>query len=305
MTNKEATRDRDGVDFIYLNGRLVPRGEAVVSVFDHSFLYGIGVFETLRAYGARVLHLDTHIDRLYRSASAIYLNVGMKKGAIGEAVYETLRANNLDDAYIRITVSQGEGEPGLDPSLCKSPNIVIYAKPFETYPEKLYKKGVKAAIVSVLRQGSPLSGIPLKSCNYLNNYLAKVEAKNAGAFEGIMLSKDGRVTEGTVSNIFMVRDNMIVTPTDCEEVLDGVTRNMIIELAIKAGIEIRERDIIAADLEGADEIFITNTLFEVMPVTRLDDRIVGSGEPGEVTLIMSKLYREEIARLLVDSDMAS
>lgn len=288
----------DNIDFVYLNGRLVPRGEAVVSVFDHSFLYGIGVFETLRAYGGKVLHLETHIDRLYRSAGAIHLNVGMKKKLLGEAVYDTLKKNDLGDAYIRITVSQGEGEPGLDPALCKSPNVVVYTKPFEPYSTSLYKKGVKVAIVSVVRQGSPLKGIPLKSCNYLNNYLAKVEALALGAFEGVMLSADGRVTEGTVSNIFMVREGAIITPTDCEEVLDGVTRRMIIELAIKGGIEVRERDIRLADLKGADEIFITNTLFEVMPVTKLDDEQVGSGRPGAVTTLMGKLYREEIDRLL-------
>lgn len=284
--------------WIYLNDRFLPKEQACVSVLDHGFLYGDGVYETLRAYGGRVLQLAEHVARLERSAAGIYLQLPMARDRLADLIRTSLRRNDLQDAYIRVTLSRGDGEIGLDPALCKTPTLVIIAKPFVPYPASLYAEGVSIAVVKTRRNLSEAIPSHVKSLNFLNNILAKVEANAAGAHEGLMLNHRGELTEGTSSNFFLVRKGQLLTPSiDCG-VLDGITRRLVLDLAQDLDITAEETRLRIQDLYEADECFLTNTTQEIMPVKQVDGRLVGSGRPGEITNRLRSSFRDRLAGFL-------
>jgi branched-chain amino acid aminotransferase len=283
---------------VYLNGKIVPKEEAKVSVFDHGFMYGDGIYETLRAYKGVLFHLDKHLERLQQSADAIFLKLPLSLEKIGDALNDTVKANKLSDAYVRIQISRGYGEIGLDPALCPVPTMVIVAKPFKDYPAEHYERGVAVAIVNT-RRNHPLALSPsIKGTNFLNNILAKVEAIRAGAYEGIMLNWEGSVAEGTISNIFHVKSGVLFTPDLKTGILEGVTRGLVLDLARKEKLKIQEAMILPKDLRDADECFITNTTIEVMPVSKIDGKAVGNGMPGPVTALLRRAYKDEVQRCL-------
>jgi branched-chain amino acid aminotransferase len=280
----------------YLNGRFVPTDEATVSVFDHGFLYGDGVYETMRSYGGKIFLLGRHLARLKQSADAIALPLPLPLEKIGEALQESLTVNKLREAYLRIQISRGPGEIGLDPALCPAPTLVILVKPFKDYPPALYESGVNVAITAT-RRNHPLSLDPaIKSTNFLNNILAKIESLKAGAYEGIMLNWKGYVAEGTISNIFAVKKQALLTPSLDTGILDGITRDLVLHLAKQNKISVREKLLRPGDLAKADECFITNTTVEIMPVTSIDGKPVGTGAPGPVTKKLLNAYRNEVQR---------
>ncbi len=281
---------------VYLNGHFVPREDANISVYDHGFLYGDGIYETMRAYGGRIFLLARHLSRLKRSADALALSLPLPVETIGEALKESLTVNKLREAYVRIQVSRGTGEIGLDPALCPASSLVIMVKPFKDYPAELFENGVAVAVVAT-RRNHPLALNPaIKSTNFLNNILAKIESLKAGAYEGIMLNWKGYVAEGTISNIFSVKKGVLHTPHLDTGILDGITRDLVLFLAKKNGILTRETMLRPSDLYRAEECFITNTTIEVMPVTSVDGKRVGPGIPGPVTRTLINAYRNEVQR---------
>lgn len=284
--------------FVYLNGRLIPEEEAVISVFDHGFLYGDGIYETMRAYRGAVFMIDEHIKRLFRSGDLIKLKIPQSRDEIKETVYNTLRKNNLKEAYIRLSISRGKGEIGLDPELCKEPTFVIIAKRFKEYPEELYLRGVMVSIVKTRRNAPEALNPKIKSLNFLNNILAKIEAKEEGTYEAIMLNYQGQLTEGTISNIFFVKNKTLYTPSIEAGILDGITREMVIRIAKGKGIKVEEGIYNPGNLYGADEAFITNTTLEVLSVVKVDDKTIGNGNPGPITKDLHKGYKKEVERYL-------
>ena len=269
--------------WVYINGRHVLKEEAKVSIFDHGFLYGDGVFEGIRAYGGRVFKLSEHLQRLYNSAKAIALEIPLKEEELKEKILETLRKNNLTDAYIRLIVSRGEGDLGLDPHKCPRASVIIITDKIKIYPEELYKKGL-AVITASTRRNIPSALDPqIKSLNYLNNILAKIEATEAGFLEAVMLNHEGFVAECTGDNIFIVRAGALQTPPTSAGILEGITRNVVIELARRRGIAVEEKQLTRFDLYIADECFLTGTAAEVVPITCIDGRKIGTGSPGAVT----------------------
>ena len=287
--------------WVYLNDRFVPQEEAVVSVFDHGFLYGDGVYETLRAYRGRVFKLAEHLARLERSASRIHLHLPASPERLTDLVREALRRNQLSDSYLRITVSRGTGEIGLDPALCKAPTLVIIAKPFQPYPESIYAEGV-AVILARTRRNLPEALPPqVKSLNFLNNILAKMEATAAGAHEALMLNHRGDVTEGTTSNVFVVQEGRLRTPSVECGILDGITRELVLQLASELNIPSEEARLSIADLLRAEECFLTNTTQEVLPVTRVDGHVIGDGRPGVLTRRIHASFRACLERFLGDA----
>jgi branched-chain amino acid aminotransferase len=283
---------------VYLDGHFVARERAQVSVFDHGFLYGDGIYETMRAYGGKFFLLKKHLVRLKHSAKAISLKLPLPIDTIGEALNESLRINKLQEAYVRIHISRGPGEIGLDPALCVAPTVVIIAKPFHDYPAANYEQGVSVAIVTT-RRNHPLALPPsIKGTNFLNNILAKIEAVKARAYEGIMLNWEGYVAEGTISNIFAVKKGVLFTPHLDTGILEGVTRDLVLRLAKRIKIPVREVMLRPRDLETANECFITNTTMEIMPVTTLDKKKIGKGIPGPITIALRQAYQKEVlARL--------
>ncbi len=283
---------------VYVNGKFVPKEEATVSVFDHGYLYGDGIYETMRASQGALFHLDRHLARLRHSADAISLKLPLPLDKIGSALIETVKRNGLGEAYVRIQVSRGPGEIGLDPALCPEPTMVIVAKPFKDYPADYYERGVSVAVVST-RRNHPLALNPsIKGTNFLNNILAKIEAIRAGVYEAIMLNWEGYVAEGTISNIFFVKSGVLHTPDLKTGILEGVTRGLVLDLAQSEAIVSREVSIAPSELFDADECFITNTTMEIMPVTRIDGRTIGTGKPGPVTAALSRAYKNEVRRCL-------
>ncbi len=281
---------------VYLDGRFIPAEQAMVSVFDHGFLYGDGIYETMRAYGGRIFLLDKHMSRLKRSAEAIGLQLPLTLEATGEALMESLTVNKLHEAYIRIQVSRGPGEIGLDPALCPAPTMVIVSKPFHDYPAEQFANGVSAAIVQT-RRNHPLALNPaIKSTNFLNNILARIESIKSGVYEGIMLNWEGFLAEGTTSNLFLARKNVLYTPHVDSGILEGVTRGLVLYLARKQRIQTKESLLRPKDLYEADECFITNTTLEVLPVTTVDGKTIGDGRPGPVTKALMKAYTGEVTR---------
>jgi len=284
--------------WVYLNDRFVDQKEAMVSVFDHGFLYGDGVYETLRSYGGRFFMLQPHLARLQRSARLIGLEPPIPLDEWPPLLHEALDRNELQDAHLRITISRGEGELGLDPALCRRPTLVIMARPLARYPDRLFEEGVGLAIVTVRR--NPVSALSprIKSLNFLNNILAKQEAAKAGAFDALMLNAEGLLTESTTSNFFFAREGRLHTPSiDCG-ILDGITREIVLTLAREAGIQAEEGCYPAELLARAEEAFLTNTSMEIMPVCSIDRQPVGSGRPGSLTRQLRDLFNANFARFL-------
>jgi len=278
---------------VYVNGRLVPEARAHISVLDHGFLYGDGIFETLRAYGGVVFRLKQHLQRLKRSASMIKLRIPWSPAELSEIIYKTIEANNLSDAYIRVTVTRGEGPPGLDPSLCPRPTLVVIARPLHRKPSSVYRRGVKVIVSSVRRNLREAVDPRIKSMNFLNNILAMAEAKRSRAHEAIMLNSKGYVTEGTVSNVFMVTGGRLVTPSVDSGILDGITRNVTIELARRLGIGVIEKKVALKEMFGAEEIFLTNTTLEIMPVRQVD---AARKKRGPVTDRLMSAFKEMVEK---------
>jgi branched-chain amino acid aminotransferase len=276
---------------IYFNGKFVPKNEARTSVYDHGFLYGDGVFEGIRAYNGRVFRLDEHIERLYDSAKAIDLNIPLSKAEMKKAIIETLKKNNLKDAYIRPIVSRGDGDLGLDPRKCAKPNIFIITQEWGAMYGDLYEKGLTAITVGVRRNAPEAMPPNIKSLNYLNNILAKIEANAKGGDEAIMFDIHGNISEGSGDNIFIIKNNRILTPPTMNN-LRGITRAAAIELARKEGIEVMETNIGLFDLYTADEIFVTGTAAEIAPIAKVDGRLVADGKPGNITKKLMSDFKE-------------
>lgn len=279
---------------VWLNGELLPQSQAKVSVYDHGFLYGDGIFETLRAYGGKVFRLEDHLERLYKSARAIYLEMPWQSEELAEAITRTMEANKIQEGYIRISISRGEGPLGLDPKVCPKPTVVVMAKEIAPYPVAYREKGVEIALVSVRRNTPEALSPQIKSMNFLNNILAKVEAGQKGAFEGIMLNQEGYLTEGTVSNLFLIQQGKILTPPASAGVLEGITRQVVIEAAGNLQLPFLEINLTRYDLYNAQEAFLTNSTLEVMPVTKVDGRPIANGLPGPLTQRLAAEYKNFI-----------
>jgi len=269
---------------VYIDGKFYPKSEAKISVYDHGLLYGDGVFEGIRAYNGVVFHLKEHIDRLYKSAHPIFLKIPLTKEQLTEAVLETLRKNNLTNAYIRLVVTRGVGDLGLDPRKCPKATIIIITEPLlQLHSTEKVENGINTIITWVKRNPVDTATHEMKSLNYLNSILGKIEANNTGADEAICLDKTGYVCEGVGENIFIVRDGKLLTPPLSSGALDGITRALIIRLAKKLGIEVLERNITPNELFTADEAFFTGTAAEVAPIREVNKRVIGAGKPGPVT----------------------
>lgn len=275
---------------IYLNGEFVPGEEARISVFDHGFLYGDGVFEGLRAYGGRVFRLDEHLTRLYESAKSIMLDIPENYDEMKAATLETVRRNNLRDAYLRLVVSRGTGDLGLDPRKCPKATTVIIASSIVLYPQELYEKGLSIITVATRRNVPDALDPKIKSLNYLNNVLVKIEANRAGVMEAVMLNAQGYVSEGTADNIFIVRRGRVLTPPAYVGALEGITRQVVMELSEQCGRPVFELPFTRHDLYVAEECFLTGTAAEVIPVIEVDGRTIGKGAPGPLTLDLMKRF---------------
>jgi branched-chain amino acid aminotransferase len=284
--------------WIFLNDRFVEREKALVSVFDHGFLYGDGIYETLRAYGGRIFMLPQHLTRLQRSAKLIGLELPIPEKDWPSLLSDAIARNGLRDAYLRITVSRGTGEIGLDPTLCPKPTVVIIAKPFQAYPPQLYKEGVSLVTTSVHRNLATALSPQIKSLNFLNNILAKQEAVKAGAFDGVMLNAEGHLTECTTSNIFFIQHGTLCTPSVACGILDGITREVVLTLARERGLKTEESAYTPEALRQAEECFLTNTTMELLPVRDVDQHLVGAGRPGPLTLALHEQFRASLDRSL-------
>ncbi len=282
--------------FIYVDGEYYPKSEAKISVYDHGFLYGDGVFEGIRAYKGSVFKLREHIDRLYSSALAIMLEIPITKEEMVEAVVETLKRNRLADAYIRLVVSRGPGDLGLDPRKCSKPTIIIITDRIKLHDEKVGKEGLTAMISWVKRDPVDATTHEVKSLNYLNSILAKIEANISGVDEAICLNKEGFVCEGVAENIFLVCDGVVLTPPTSTGALRGITRKVAIGIAQRLGYTVIKKEITPTDLFLADEVFFTGTAAEIVPVREINKRRVGNGKPGVVT----QRLVEEYHKLVVD-----
>jgi branched-chain amino acid aminotransferase len=279
---------------IYLNNRIVPKKKALISVYDHGFLYGDGIYETMRAYNRTVFMIDEHIRRLFTSASMISLETNKTPAEIKKAVYDLMHANRLKDAVIRITLSRGPGPVGLDPDLCLHPTFVVFASRFRAYPEDYYREGVPVIIAETRRNFRLAVNPAIKSLNFLNNILAKIEAKKTGAFESIMLNSRGYVAEGTISNVFFIRDGVLHTPSPKAGILRGITRDLILQAAASLNIPVREGLYRADSLRSSGEVFLSNTTTEVLPVSAVDGKRTGRA-PGKSTRKLHEAYRQIVA----------
>ncbi|MDX1950857.1 MAG: branched-chain-amino-acid transaminase [Verrucomicrobiota bacterium] len=277
---------------IYIDGKFYDEQDAKISVFDHGLLYGDGIFEGIRAYNNRVFKLKEHIDRLFYSAKAILLKIPMSHADLCEAVTETCRQNNLREGYIRLVVTRGVGTLGLNPNKCKNPSIIIIADKIQLYPKEFYEKGLTIITVPTTRNLHSALNPAIKSLNYLNNILAKIEANNGGCEEAIMLNAEGYVAECTGDNLFIVRGNQLLTPPLYAGALYGITRGVVMELAHEEGLQVAEANLTRYDVFNAEECFLTGTGAELVPVVTVDARVIGSGQPGPYTRKLVKRYHE-------------
>ena len=275
---------------IYVDGKYCDEKTAKVSVFDHGLLYGDGIFEGIRAYNGRVFKLKEHIDRLFDSAKAILLTIPLSRAAMTRAVVETCKRNNLRDGYIRLVVTRGVGTLGLNPNRCKRPSVIIIADKIQLYPPALYAKGMAIVTVPTTRNLPNAVNPAIKSLNYLNNILAKIEANIAGVEEAIMLNAAGYVAECTGDNIFIVKKGQMFTPPLSSGALYGITRGTVMDLAREAGVPVSDPNLTRYDMYVADECFLTGTGAEIIPVTKIDGRVIGTGRPGPVTKSLVKKY---------------
>jgi branched-chain amino acid aminotransferase len=279
---------------IWFDGKLVDKADAKVSVYDHGLLYGDGVFEGIRAYAGRIFECDAHLERLYASARAIRLAIPLAPAEFRAAMEETIRANGFQDCYVRAVVTRGPGDLGIDPKKSTKPSVFIIADLIAVYPREMYEKGM-AIITSSYIRNHPNSVSPrIKSLNYLNNVLAKIEANDAGVPEALMLNHLGNVAECTADNVFIVRGGTVLTPTTADGILEGVTRKVMINLCRTHDIPCFEQTLQRHDVYVADECFVTGTGAEVMPVTRIDGRAIGSGEPGPITRRLIEIFHRHV-----------
>lgn len=276
---------------IYIDGRFYAEKNAKVSVFDHGLLYGDGVFEGIRAYNGRVFKLKEHIDRLFYSAKAILLTIPMSHEALCRAVVETCRRNRLRDGYVRLVVTRGIGTLGLNPNKCKTPSIIIIAGKIQLYPPEYYDRGLEIVTVPTTRNLHSALNPAIKSLNYLNNILAKIEANNAGCEEAIMLNAEGFVAECTGDNLFILNKGHLITPPLSAGALYGITRGTVMDLAREAGLPVSETNLTRYDVFNADECFLTGTGAEVVPVIKVDGRVIGTGKPGPLTRDLVRAYQ--------------
>jgi branched-chain amino acid aminotransferase len=276
---------------IFVDGKYYSERDAKISVFDHGFLYGDGVFEGIRAYNGRVFKLKEHIDRLFYSAKAILLEIPMSHQKISEAVVQACRVNKIRDGYVRLVVTRGVGTLGLNPKSCKKPSIVIIAGKIQVYPPDVYARGIDIVTVPTTRNLHSALNPAIKSLNYLNNILAKIEANNAGCENGLLLNAEGFVSECTVDNVFIIKNSDVFTPPLSAGALYGITRRTVMELAVQNGLKVSEPNLTRYDLYNADECFLTGTGAEIMPVIRIDGRVIGTGKPGSLTRKLVQEYR--------------
>lgn len=275
---------------VFIDGKFYDQAKAKISVFDHGLLYGDGIFEGIRAYHGRVFKLREHIDRLFDSAKAIMLEIPMSHGAVMKATVDTCRRNKIRDGYVRLLVTRGVGTLGLDPNRCAKPSIIIIAGGIQLYPAELYQKGMAIVTVPTTRNLINAVNPAIKSLNYLNNILAKLEAINAGVQEAVMLNAEGFVAECTGDNLFIVKDGRLFTPPLSSGALYGITRQTVMELARESGMNVSEPNLTRYDLFVADECFLTGTGAEIIPVNRIDGRVIGNGRPGPVTVDLITRY---------------
>ena len=277
---------------VYINGTLYDKADAKISVYDHGLLYGDGVFEGIRSYGGRAFRLEQHLQRLWESAQAIWLEIPISRDEMTAAINETLLANELIDGYIRLIVTRGAGTLGLDPNKTADPQVIVIADTIALYPDEYYENGLDIVTVATQRNHPAALDPRIKSLNYLNNILAKIEGLRAGCVEALMLNHDGEVAECTGDNIFLVRGGALATPPTTAGILAGITRGVVIELAEGAGLVVHEDPLSRRDVYVADECFLTGTAAEVVPVVRVDDRVIGDGKPGPVTRDLMRRFRE-------------
>lgn len=268
---------------VYINGTLYDKDDAKISVYDHGLLYGDGVFEGMRSYGGKVFRLEQHLERLWNSAKAIWLTIPLSQQEMGRAVNDTLQANGIADGYIRLVVTRGAGSLGLDPNRTANPQVIIITDHITLYPDEFYQNGLEIVTASTIRNHPAALSPRIKSLNYLNNILAKIEGLKAGCFEALMLNHNGEVAECTGDNIFIVRRGELLTPPADAGILEGITRDFVIELARAAGVTAREIALTRHDVYIADECFLTGSAAELIPVVRVDSRPIGDGIPGPVT----------------------
>jgi len=281
---------------VYINGKFFAKEEAKISVFDHGLLYGDGVFEGIRCYNGVVFKLEEHIVRLFESAHTLMLSIPLTKEEMIKAVTETIKINNLRDAYVRVVVTRGQGDLGLDPYKCKQPIVIIIADKVALYPRKMYEEGLKIITVPTIRNLPEALNPQIKSLNYLNNILAKIEAVNAGYQEAIMLDSMGYIAECTGDNIFLVKRNELYTPPQCMGTLRGITRDTVLELAHNLNIPVHEHVLTRHEMYISDEVFLTGTAAEIVPVVKVDGRTIGSGKPGKITLRLIEEFRKIVCK---------
>lgn len=281
---------------VYVNGRFVSKEDATVSVFDHGFLYGDGVFEGIRVYHGRIFKLDAHVNRLFESAYTLGIQIPLSRPEMTQAIVETVRRTGLRDAYIRPVVSRGTGDLGIDPRKCPRPNVIVIVDSIQLYPEEAYRKGLRMITTSTRQRPVDVLNPRIKTCNYLNNILARMEVNLVGVDEGLMLTTQGYVAECTADNIFIVKAGRVLTPPPHLGILQGVTRQTVLDLCGQLGIPAAEQILTLHDMYGADEAFLTGTGAELGPVVELDGRKIGTGRPGPVTLRILAAFRELAAR---------
>ncbi|KQL32916.1 MULTISPECIES: branched-chain-amino-acid transaminase [Bacillaceae] len=277
---------------IFLNGEFVQKQDAKVSVYDHGYLYGDGVFEGIRVYDGNVFRLKEHLIRLYESAKSILLTIPYSLEELTQIVVDTVNRNNLHSGYIRLVVSRGEGNLGLDPTSCPRANVVVIAEQLALFPQELYENGMEIVTVATRRNRSDVLNPQIKSLNYLNNILVKIEAKLAGVQEALMLNDQGFVAEGSGDNVFLVKGNKLITPPSSAGALEGITRNAIMELGDTLGYEVEEKLFTRHDVYIADEVFLTGTAAEVIGVSKVDGRVIGDGKPGPNTQRLLNAFRQ-------------
>ncbi|MFO0964294.1 MAG: branched-chain-amino-acid transaminase [Gemmataceae bacterium] len=277
---------------IYINGKLYDKQDAKISVYDHGLLYGDGVFEGIRVYEGNIFRLKKHVDRLFDSAKAIHLEIPLSKGQMAEAIRSTVDANKKKNGYVRPIVTRGAGTLGLDPRKTSDPQVIVIVDDIALYPQELYDSGLDIITVATIRNHPAALNPRIKSLNYLNNIMAKIEGIQGGCLEALMLNHKGEIAECTGDNIFLIKNSVLMTPSIDAGVLEGITRDAVIELARKAGIEVREMALTRHDVFVADECFLTGTAAEVIPVVRCDSRVIGGGKPGPITKKLREAYQK-------------
>jgi branched-chain amino acid aminotransferase len=277
---------------VYINGKIYDKNDAKISVYDHCLLYGDGVFEGIRVYNGKVFRLEEHVNRLYDSARSVWLEIPMNREQMAEAVNHTVKVNNKKDGYIRLVVTRGAGSLGLDPRKTTDPQVIIIVDDITLYPPEFYEHGLEIVTAATIRNHPNALSPRIKSCNYLNNILAKIEGIRAGCVEALMLNHKGEVAECTGDNLFLVKRGVLSTPPLDAGILEGVTRNAVIELARAANIPVREAALLRHDVYVADECFLSGTAAEVIPVVKCDDRLIGTGKPGPITRQLRQRFHE-------------